>query len=58
MGKKEGDPCPRCSTPLLRRKSNFRSFLGDVAHCAGCNMSFEMFDAPADRRAIRAPQPA
>ncbi|HVY85086.1 MAG TPA: hypothetical protein VG943_08130 [Caulobacterales bacterium] len=58
--KKIGEPCPTCATPLQRRRSTFRTIVGDVAYCARCCASYELSEAPADRRAIRtaAPQPA
>lgn len=54
-----GEPCPNCTTPLQRRRSTFRTVAGDVAFCARCSASYEMMEAPADRRAVRtAAQPA
>jgi hypothetical protein len=42
LGKKIGEPCPTCSTPLQRRRSTFRTIVGDVAFCARCCSSFEL----------------
>lgn len=42
FGKKIGDPCPKCSAALLRRRSSFRLIVGDVAYCAPCNAAFEL----------------
>lgn len=40
--KKIGEPCPTCETPLQRRRSTFRTIVGDVAFCARCCSSFEV----------------
>jgi hypothetical protein len=48
-----GDPCPICRASLIRRRSNFRTIVGDVAFCARCCSSFEICEAPADRTATR-----
>lgn len=40
--KKIGDPCPTCATALQRRRSTFRTIVGDVAYCARCCSSFEI----------------
>ena len=40
--KKIGEPCPTCETPLQRRRSTFRTIVGDVAYCARCYSSFEL----------------
>jgi hypothetical protein len=42
LEKKIGEPCPTCQTPLLRRRSTFRTIVGDVAYCARCCSSFEL----------------
>lgn len=42
LEKKIGEPCPTCATPLLRRRSTFRTIVGDVAYCARCCSSFEL----------------
>ncbi|MEZ5995539.1 MAG: hypothetical protein R3C25_07265 [Hyphomonadaceae bacterium] len=42
LEKKIGDPCPACETPLQRRRSTFRTIVGDVAFCARCCSSFEL----------------
>lgn len=42
LEKREGDPCPTCATPLMRRRSTFRTVVGDVAYCARCCSSFEL----------------
>lgn len=42
LEKKIGEPCPTCDTPLQRRRSTFRTILGDVAYCARCCSSFEL----------------
>ena len=51
-----GEPCPACRTPLQRRKSTFRTIVGDVAYCARCCASYEL--AREDERiAALAPTP-
>ena len=42
LEKKIGEPCPTCETPLQRRRSTFRTIVGDVAYCARCCSSFEI----------------
>lgn len=42
LEKKIGEPCPTCQTPLQRRRSTFRTIVGDVAFCARCCSSFEL----------------
>jgi hypothetical protein len=42
LEKKIGEPCPTCQTPLMRRRSTFRTIVGDVAYCARCCSSFEL----------------
>ena len=42
LEKKIGEPCPTCATPLQRRRSTFRTIVGDVAYCARCCSSFEL----------------
>jgi hypothetical protein len=42
LEKKIGEPCPTCQTPLQRRRSTFRTIVGDVAYCARCCSSFEL----------------
>ncbi|GAM97620.1 hypothetical protein U91I_01247 [alpha proteobacterium U9-1i] len=42
LEKKIGEPCPTCDTPLMRRRSTFRTIVGDVAFCARCCSSFEL----------------
>ena len=42
LEKKIGEPCPTCATPLMRRRSTFRTIVGDVAYCARCCSSFEL----------------
>lgn len=42
LEKKIGEPCPTCQTPLQRRRSTFRTIVGDVAYCACCCSSFEL----------------
>ncbi|MGE0596231.1 MAG: hypothetical protein AB7P07_07695 [Hyphomonadaceae bacterium] len=42
LEKKIGEPCPTCDTPLQRRRSTFRTIVGDVAFCARCCSSFEI----------------
>jgi hypothetical protein len=37
-----GEPCPVCRTPLQRRRSTFRTIVGDVAFCARCCSSYEL----------------
>lgn len=48
-----GEPCPTCQTPLQRRRSNFRTIVGDVAYCARCSASFEI--AADDGRVLAMP---
>lgn len=50
LEKKIGEPCPTCTTPLQRRRSTFRTIVGDVAFCARCCSSFEIA-APIDEDA-------
>ncbi len=40
--KQIGEPCPTCHTPLQRRRSTFRTIVGDIAYCARCCSSFEI----------------
>ena len=54
LEKKIGDPCPTCNSPLLRRKSSFRTILGDVAYCAQCCSSFEIEKEEARERMLAA----
>lgn len=44
ISKKIGDPCPRCTTPLERRKGLFywRGMYGDGAVCPSCNGLWEI----------------
>ena len=42
LEKNIGEPCPTCETPLQRRRSTFRTIVGDVAFCARCCSSFEI----------------
>ena len=42
LEKKIGEPCPTCETPLQRRRSTFRTIVGDIAYCARCCSSFEI----------------
>jgi uncharacterized protein (DUF983 family) len=51
--RKIGEPCPTCETPLQRRLSTFRNFVGDIAFCACCGSSFEL--AQADDLALALP---
>ncbi|MDX2274039.1 MAG: hypothetical protein NW206_01200 [Hyphomonadaceae bacterium] len=51
LEKKIGEPCPTCHTPLQRRRSTFRTIVGDVAFCARCSSSFELA-AEADSDAL------
>lgn len=44
LEKKIGEPCPTCDTPLQRRRSTFRTIVGDVAYCARCCSSYEIVD--------------
>jgi hypothetical protein len=50
LEKKIGEPCPTCATPLQRRRSTFRTIVGDVAYCARCCSSFEL--ASEDDKAL------
>jgi len=49
LEKKIGEPCPTCETPLQRRRSTFRTVVGDVAFCARCCSSFELADDEEER---------
>lgn len=42
LEKRIGEACPTCDTPLMRRRSTFRTIVGDVAYCARCCSSFEL----------------
>lgn len=42
LAKKIGEPCPKCATRLMRRRSKFARIEGDVAYCARCDASFEL----------------
>jgi hypothetical protein len=55
--KKVGEPCPTCATPLQQRRSNFRTFSGDVAYCARCCAAFELAHDEQDI-VVRRPAPA
>lgn len=56
LEKKIGEPCPTCETPLQRRRSTFRTIVGDVAFCARCCSSFEIaVDAKDDIPAMLIP---
>ena len=46
LEKRIGEPCPTCTTPLQRRRSTFRTIVGDVAFCARCCSSFEIAREP------------
>lgn len=56
LEKKIGEPCPTCQTPLLRRRSTFRTVVGDVAYCARCCSSFELATDEDDAGLAFAPQ--
>jgi hypothetical protein len=56
LEKKIGEPCPTCYTPLQRRRSTFRTIVGDVAFCARCCSSFELA-AEVDKDALLMAQP-
>lgn len=49
LEKRIGEPCPTCQTPLQRRRSTFRTIVGDVAFCARCCSSFELVSDDDDR---------
>lgn len=56
LEKKIGEPCPTCTTPLQRRRSTFRTIVGDVAFCARCCSSFELaHEAAADSVLLSTP---
>ena len=55
LEKKIGEPCPTCTTPLQRRRSTFRTIIGDVAFCARCCSSFELARENADSEAMLMP---
>jgi len=48
LEKRIGEPCPTCETPLQRRRSTFRTIVGDVAFCARCCSSFELMVTDED----------
>jgi endogenous inhibitor of DNA gyrase (YacG/DUF329 family) len=48
LEKRIGEPCPTCQTPLQRRRSTFRTIVGDVAFCARCCSSFELSSMTED----------
>lgn len=52
LEKKIGEPCPTCETPLQRRRSTFRTVVGDVAFCARCCSSFELAVSDEDDKAL------
>ncbi len=52
LEKKIGEPCPTCETPLQRRRSTFRTIVGDVAFCARCCSSFEIACDSAEMPAL------
>lgn len=59
LEKKIGEPCPTCETPLQRRRSTFRTIVGDVAFCARCCSSFELAgEADADAMLLPGLAPA
>lgn len=56
LEKKIGEPCPTCHTPLQRRRSTFRTIVGDVAFCARCCSSFELaIESDADAILLATP---
>ncbi len=57
MTKKVGDPCPKCAAKLIRRRSNFRRIVGDVAYCAPCGAAFELAEEEPTQT-LFAPAPA
>jgi hypothetical protein len=41
LGKRIGDPCPKCTATLMRRRRSSASRgSGDVAYCAPCNSAY------------------
>ena len=56
LEKKIGEPCPTCETPLQRRRSTFRTIVGDVAYCARCCSSFELSTTEDDALAAMGPE--
>jgi hypothetical protein len=58
LEKKIGEPCPTCETPLQRRRSTFRTIVGDVAFCARCCSSFEIAGETAGSQAALMMPPA
>jgi hypothetical protein len=52
LEKKIGEPCPTCETPLQRRRSTFRTIVGDVAFCARCCSSFEIAHEGVDSEGV------
>ncbi|MET0182600.1 MAG: hypothetical protein ABW199_06920 [Caulobacterales bacterium] len=44
-GQRIGDPCPKCSSLLIRRAKRIVARggeSGDVAYCARCNAAYEL----------------
>ena len=58
LEKNIGEPCPTCQTPLQRRRSTFRTIVGDVAFCARCCSSFEIAAEPQEASAAMLTTPA
>jgi len=56
LEKKIGEPCPTCATPLQRRRSTFRTIVGDVAYCARCCSSFELLREDEKSFALTMPE--
>ena len=46
LEKKIGEPCPTCETPLQRRRSTFRTIVGDVAYCAARRFRLDFSPKP------------
>lgn len=56
LEKRIGEPCPTCQTPLQRRRSTFRTIVGDVAYCARCCSSFELASEEEDKAVAFGPE--
>lgn len=42
LSRRIGEPCPKCTTRLMRRRTKVNGLVGDVAYCARCDAAFEI----------------
>lgn len=42
LSRRIGEPCPKCATRLMRRRTKVNGLVDDVAYCARCNAAFEI----------------